>query len=174
MHEILGTTPIAPFAFGNQAPDSGNSEILALYGTPEQKERWLFPLLDGRVRSGYSMTEPESAGSDPTLLRSTARLEGDTWVVNGHKWYTSNGMIADVLIVMVITDPEADRHHRASMILVPADARGVERVRNVPTMAGTELFGQGSAEIRYVDVRVPKDNLLGKRGQGFEIAQARL
>lgn len=174
MHEIEGSSWWAPYIFGNQAPDSGNSEIIALFGTPEQKERWLYPLLAGGIRSAFSMTEPESAGSDPTLMRSRAELRDGEWVINGHKWYSSNGMIADILVVMAVTDPDADRHHRASMILVPSDTPGVRRVRNVPTLAGHEPFGQGSAEIYYEDVHVPAANILGKRGQGFEIAQARL
>jgi len=121
------------------------------------------------------MTEPFTAGSDPTLLSSTARLEGDEWVINGHKWFTSNGMIADFLIAMVVTEPDAGPYERASMIIVPADAPGLNRVRNIPTMAGeSERFGYGHAEILYEDVRVPAANLLGKRGQGFLIAQARL
>src|SRR5918912_826253 len=121
MHEILGTSPYAPFAFGNQAPDSGNSEILALAGTPEQKERWLYPLLEGDLRSAFSMTEPENAGSDPTTLQTTAVRDGDEWVINGHKWFSSNASIADFLIVMVATDPDAHRYQRASMIIVPVD-----------------------------------------------------
>ena len=107
MHEILGTSPYAPLAFGNQAPDSGNSEILALAGTPEQKERWLHPLLAGDLQSAFSMTEPETAGSDPTLLQTRAVRDGDEWVINGHKWFSSNASIADFLIVMVVTDPDA-------------------------------------------------------------------
>jgi acyl-CoA dehydrogenase len=174
MHEIEGSSWWAPYAFGNQPPDSGNSETLALFGTAAQKDRWLYPLLDGRINSAFSMTEPESSGSDPTLLRSSAELVGDSWVINGHKWFSSNGMIADVLLVMVVTDPEADRHQRASIILVPSDTPGVRRVRNIPTLAGNEPFGQGSAEIYYENVRVPRENLLGERGRGFQIAQARL
>src|SRR5438445_6440269 len=122
MHEIEGATVWAPIVFGNQAPDSGNSEVLAGFGTPEQKERWLRPLLDGRLRSGFSMTEPDHAGSDPVEMSTTAVLDGDEWVINGHKWFTSNGMIADFLIVMAVTDPEAGPYERASMFLVPADA----------------------------------------------------
>ena len=175
MHEIEGSTMWAPIVFGNQAPDSGNSEVLAHFGTPEQKERWLYPLLDGRLRSGFSMTEPETAGSDPTLLQSRAELVGDEWVINGHKWYTTNGMVADFLIAMVVTEPDADPYHRTSMILVPTkDTPGLRRIRNVPTMGGHEHWGYGHAEIYYEDVRVPKENLIGKRGQGFEIAQVRL
>jgi acyl-CoA dehydrogenase len=175
MHEIEGASIWAPIVFGNQAPDSGNSEILAHFGTQAQKDRWLYPLLDGRIRSAFSMTEPNTSGSDPTLLSTTAVLDGDEWVINGHKWFTSNGMIADFLIAMVVTEPDAGRYERASMIIVPTDAPGLNRVRNIPTMGGdAEKFGYGHAEILYEDVRVPKDNILGGRGQGFLIAQARL
>ena len=175
MHEIEGASVWGPIVFGNQAPDSGNSEILANFGTREQKERWLYPLLDGRIRSAFSMTEPNTAGSDPTLLAASAELDGDEWVINGHKWFTSNGMIADFLIAMVITEPKADSYERASMIIVPSDTPGVNRVRNIPTMAGEhERFGYGHAEVIYKDVRVPMANTLGERGQGFLIAQHRL
>ncbi len=175
MHEIEGASVWGPIIFGNQAPDSGNSEILAEFGTEEQKKRWLHPLLDGKMRSAFSMTEPETAGSDPTLLASTAELDGDEWVINGHKWFTSNGMIADFLIAMVVTEPKADAYERASMIIVPSDAPGLRRVRNVPTLGGEhEKFGYGHAEVFYENVRVPAANILGERGQGFLIAQARL
>ena len=177
MHEILGTSPLAPFAFGNAAPDSGNSEILALAGTPEQKERYLYPLLAGDVRSAFSMTEPETAGSDPTQLRTRAVKDGDEWVIDGHKWFSSNGSIADFLIVMAVTDPEARRYQRASMFIVPADTPGVEIVRDVPTMEHPwESWAKydNHAEIRYQDVRVPADALLGAEGAGFLIAQQRL
>ena len=177
MHEILGTSPLAPFAFGNAAPDSGNSEILALAGTPEQKERYLYPLLAGDVRSAFSMTEPETAGSDPTQLRTRAVKDGDEWVIDGHKWFSSNGSIADFLIVMAVTDPEARRYQRASMFIVPADTPGVEIVRDVATMEhpweSWAKYGN-HAEIRYHDVRVPADALLGAEGAGFLIAQQRL
>src|SRR5204863_777324 len=163
MHEILGTSPIAPLAFGNAAPDSGNSEILALAGTPEQKDRWLHPLLAGDLKSAFSMTEPETAGSDPTLLQTRAVRDGDEWEIDGHKWFSSNASIADFLIVMVVTDPEARRYQRASMIVVPTDTPGVEIVRDVPTMehpsGGFGRYG-GHAEIYYRNVRVPFDNLL--------------
>jgi acyl-CoA dehydrogenase len=177
MHEILGTSPYAPMAFGNQAPDSGNSEILALAGTPEQKERWLYPLLAGDLRSAFSMTEPETAGSDPTLLQTRAVKDGDEYVINGHKWFSSNASIADFLIVMAVTDPEARKYQRASMIIVPVDTPGVDIVRDVPTMehphGGFGRYG-GHAEIYYRDVRVPAENLLGPEGAGFLIAQQRL
>ena len=177
MHEILGSSPFAPVVFGNQAPDSGNSEILALAGTEDQKQHWLYPLLAGDLRSAFSMTEPDTAGSDPTLLRTTAVEDADGWVINGHKWFSTNASVADFLIVMAVTDPEAHRYQRASMFIVPVDTPGVQIVRDVPTMEHPiERFGAygGHAEIRYEDVRVPKDALLGARGAGFLIAQQRL
>src|SRR5690242_18297656 len=177
MHEILGSSPFAPAVFGNAAPDSGNSEILALAGSPDQKERYLHPLLAGDLRSAFSMTEPETAGSDPTLLATTAVREGDEWVINGHKWFSSNGSVADFLIVMAVTDPDARPHQRASMFLVDADTPGVNIVRDVATMEHPiEHFGRygGHAEIVYENVRVPADALLGGRGEGFLIAQHRL
>jgi acyl-CoA dehydrogenase len=177
MHEVLGTSPYAPLAFGNQPPDSGNSEVLALAGTEEQKDRWLHPLLAGDLKSAFSMTEPETAGSDPTLLRTRAVREGDEWVINGHKWFSSNASIADFLILMAVTDPDARPYQRASMIIVPTDTPGVDIVRDVPTMEHPEgQFGRygGHAEIYYRDVRVPYDNLLGAEGAGFLIAQQRL
>jgi acyl-CoA dehydrogenase len=177
MHEILGTSYLAPFAFGNQAPDSGNSEILALAGTPEQKERYLHPLLAGQLHSAFSMTEPETAGSDPTLLRTRAVRDGDEWVIDGHKWFSSNASIADFLIVMAVTDPEAHPYQRASMFIVDVDTPGVTIVRDVPTMEHPQQeFGKlgGHAEILYEDVRVPADAILGEVGAGFEIAQQRL
>src|SRR5437868_5770386 len=125
MHEILGSSPIAPLMFGNAAPDSGNSEILAMAGTAEQKDRYLHPLLAGDLKSGFSMTEPDSAGSDPTLLRTRAVRDGDDWVISGRKWFSSNASIADFLVVMAVTDPDARPHQRASMFLVDADTPGV-------------------------------------------------
>ena len=177
MHEILGSSPFAPAVFGNAAPDSGNSEILALAGTPDQKERYLYPLLAGDLRSAFSMTEPETAGSDPTLLETRAVRDGDEWVINGHKWFSTNGSVADFLIVMAVTNPDARPHQRASMLIVPAGTPGVNIVRDIPTMEHpAEHFGRygGHAEIYYEDVRVPADALLGGEGEGFLIAQHRL
>jgi acyl-CoA dehydrogenase len=177
MHEILGTSPFAPVAFGNQAPDSGNSEVLALAGTEDQKEQWLHPLLAGDLRSAFSMTEPDAAGSDPTLLETRAVEDGDSWVINGHKWFSTNASVADFLIVMAVTDPEAHKYQRASMFIVPVDTPGVRILRDVPTMEHPyERYGAygGHAEILYEDVRVPKEALLGARGAGFLIAQQRL
>jgi acyl-CoA dehydrogenase len=174
MHEIEGTSPWAPFVFGNQAPDSGNSEILALYATEQQKRRWLEPILSGAVYSAFSMTEPDNPGSDPVQMSTTAVRDGDGWVIDGHKWFTSNGLVADVLIVMAVTDPGAPAHQRASMFVVPASSPGVRPERNVPNLGGDEPFGFGHAEIRYEGVRVDDDQLLGGVGEGFAIAQARL
>lgn len=177
MHEILGTSSVAPFAFGNQAPDSGNSEILALVGTPKQKELWLRPLLAGEIRSCFSMTEPDTAGSDPTLLAASAVQVGDEWILNGTKWYASNASVADVFIFVAVTDPEAARHRRATMFIVPADTPGVEIIRDVPTMEHPhDSFGVygNHAEVELRDVRVPAESILGERGSAFLVAQHRL
>jgi acyl-CoA dehydrogenase len=183
MHEILGRTPYGPVVFGNNAPDSGNAELLAhgiaASGRDWQREKWLKPLLDGRIRSAFSMTEPDTAGSDPTLLATRAVRHGDDWVIDGHKWFTSNGSVADILVAMVVTDPDAAPHARASMIVVPADAPGVEVVRDVATLEDPgrtdRLHGFGGhAEIRYHAVRVPYENLVGNEGDGFKLAQLRL
>jgi acyl-CoA dehydrogenase len=171
--EEMGHSPaIAPMAFNCAAPDTGNMEILAEHGTPEQKRQWLEPLLEGEIRSCFSMTEPEVSGSDPTTLRSQAELEGDEWVINGHKWFTSGAVGASVAIAMVVTDPDAHPYARASMILVPTDNPGFDLVRPVPVMGHDG--GPGHCEIRYTDCRVPKENLLGPRQAGFAIAQDRL
>jgi acyl-CoA dehydrogenase len=177
MHEILGSSMYASNAFGCQAPDSGNAEILALAGTPVQKERWLEPLLAGDLFSAFSMTEPDTPGSDPTQLRTRARRDGDGWVLDGHKWFTSNGSIADFLIVMAVTDPDARPHARASMFIVPVDTPGVRILRDVPNMEHPyekPPFLGGHSEILYEDVRLPADALLGGEGEGFVIAQKRL
>jgi len=153
------------------------TEILALAGTPEQKERWLEPLLAGDIHSAFSMTEPDTAGSDPTLLKTSAVLDGGDWVINGRKWFSSNASIADFLIVMAVTDPDARPHQRASMLIVPVDTPGVNILRDVPTMEHPwEEYGKlgGHAEILYEDVRVPAEALLGAQGAGFLIAQHRL
>ena len=179
MHEILGRSPIAPPIFGNSAPDSGNAELLAIGGDAEQKRRWMEPLLAGEQRSAFSMTEPEVAGSDPTLIRTQAVLDGDEYVINGHKWFTSNGSVADFLIVMAVTNPEVHPYQGCSMLVVPTDTDGVEIVRDVPNMhhpyeVPFARQPSGHAEIRYNDVRVPKANLIGNPGDGFVLAQKRL
>jgi acyl-CoA dehydrogenase len=170
MNEILGRSSWAPSVFGCQAPDSGNAEILAHYGTPAQKERYLQPLLDGRIASSFSMTEPQ-AGADPGQFRCRATQDGDDWVISGEKWFSSNFRYAS--FAMVITDPDVPVYQGASMFLVPTDTPGIEIVRNVGLMGERE--GEGShAYVRYHDVRVPADHLLGGAGQGFVIAQTRL
>lgn len=171
INEILGRSPFAPRAFGAQAPDSGNAEILWQFGTQEQKERWLKPLVAGEIHSGFSMTEPETSGADPTTLQTRAVRDGDDWVINGHKWFTSGGIGAAFFIVMAVTDPDAPVHNRMSQIIVPADTPGVEIVRNVPVMGET---AGNHCEIIYRDVRVPITNTLGNPGDGFRIAQKRL
>jgi acyl-CoA dehydrogenase len=178
MNEIIGVTEFAPSVFGNQAPDSGNAELIAL-GTQNEvmRERWLYPLLEGRLRSAFSMTEYEVSGADPTHLLTTAVLDGDGWVINGHKWFTSNGSVANFFIVMCVTDPTVSGHLGASMIIVPADTPGVDIVRDIPTMAHPEeSYGRlgNHAEIYYRDVRVPYENVIGKPGDGFVLAQKRL
>ncbi len=170
--EEMGRSLLAPAVFNCAAPDTGNIEILHEFGTPEQKRQWLVPLLEGTIRSCFSMTEPEVAGSDPTLLRTRAVKDGGSWVIDGHKWFTSGAVGASVAIVMAVTDPEAAPHLRASMILVPTDTPGFHLVRSVPVMGHTE--GGGHCEIRYEGCRVPLANTLGPEGAGFVIAQARL
>jgi acyl-CoA dehydrogenase len=171
--EEMGRSPVAaPMAFNCAAPDTGNMEILAEHGSDEQQERWLEPLLEGRIRSCFSMTEPEVSGSDPTTLQTSAVLDGDEWVINGHKWFTSGAVGADLAIVMVVTDPDAHPYARASMILVPTDAPGFDLVRPISVMGHDR--GPGHCEIRYEDCRVPAANLLGPQQAGFVIAQDRL
>ena len=170
LNEIVGrSTLIAPLVFGNQAPDSGNSEILGLYGTDEQKERWLMPLLAGEIRSAFSMTEP-GAGADPTLIATRAVREGDEWVINGHKWFTSNGSKAAFLIVMALTNPDVSPYEGMSMIIVPKGTPGLNILRDVGGIGGDAVH----SEILYEDVRVPVGNVLGGEGQAFVIAQKRL
>ncbi len=171
MNEILGRAPHAPTVFGCQAPDSGNAEILAHYGTEEQKRRWLKPLLDNQIVSAYSMTEPHG-GADPKVFRCQAVQDGDEWVINGEKWFSSNARYASFLIVMVVTNPEAPAYSRMSMFIVPRDTPGVELVRNVGVGPHDDDGAHGY--MRYTDVRVPADQLLGAPGQGFVVAQTRL
>ena len=180
MHEILGQSPYAPVVFGNNAPDSGNAELLAVgieaSGNEAQRSQWLQPLLDGTLRSAFSMTEPDTAGSDPTLLKTSAVRDGEEWVINGHKWFTSNGSVADFLIVMAVTNPDVHPYSGSSMIIVPVGTPGVDIVRDVSTMEDPHTpygrFGN-HAEIVYRDVRVPFANLIGVEGSGFVLAQHR-
>ena len=173
--EILGRSPVGHYVFNCQAPDAGNMEILIEYGTDEQKERWLKPLLEGKIRSCFSMTEPENPGSDPLLLSTTAVFGDDAYVINGHKWFTSSADGAAFAIVMAVTNPESEHpYKRAGMFIVPADTSGFNLVRNIPVMGdvGEGYFSHG--EIIYRDCKVPSDHLLGASGEGFSIAQSRL
>jgi acyl-CoA dehydrogenase len=172
INEQLGRSPIAPRIFGTSAPDTGNSEILWLAGTPAQKRKYLEPLVADDARSCIAMTEPEVSGSDPTQIRTTAVWDGEAWVINGHKWFITNARGAAFAIVFAITDPSAARHRRASMFIIETDAPGYEFVREVPVM-GDQSEG-GHCELRFVNCRVPAENMLGERGDGFSLAQARL
>jgi acyl-CoA dehydrogenase len=174
LNEEIGRSLWAQLVFGCQAPDAGNGEILWHFGTDEQKERWLRPLAAGEIRSFFSMTEPEVSGSDPTMLRTRAVRDGDEWVIDGHKWFSSGAEGAAFGIVMAVTDPEAEPHRRATQIIVPADTPGLEIVRAVPTMGHRGRGWTTHCEIRYMGVRVPVANALGGVGEGFRIAQKRL
>ncbi len=172
--EELGRSPLGHYVFGCQAPDAGNIEILHKYGTPEQKEKYLRPLIDGKIRSCFSMTEVDMPGSNPVMLATTAVKEGGDYVINGQKWYTTGADGAAFAIVMAVTNPEAPPYLRASMIIVPVNTKGFNLVRNIPVMghAGSDFFSH--AEILYQSCRVPVGNLLGPEGHGFVIAQERL
>jgi acyl-CoA dehydrogenase len=174
MNEILGRSHWAPTVFGTAAPDTGNAEIIAMFGTDEQKAKYLQPLLDGDIVSSFSMTEPQ-AGADPKEFICRATRDGDEWVIEGEKWYSSNARYAEFLIVMAVTDPNAPAHSRMSMLIVPADTPGVEIMRNVGTIGDALESDYGiHAYIRYNNVRVPLDAMLGGPGEGFKVAQARL
>jgi acyl-CoA dehydrogenase len=174
LNEHIGRTVWGQLVFGCQAPDAGNAEILHLFGTDEQKERWLRPLVAGHIRSFFSMTEPEVPGSDPTTLRTRAVRDGGDWVIDGHKWFSSGAQGAAFGIVMAVTDPDADPHARATQIIVPAETSGVEVVRPITVMGHTGRGWTTHCEVRYTDVRVPVANTLGNQGDGFLIAQKRL
>ncbi|HEY6962022.1 MAG TPA: acyl-CoA dehydrogenase family protein [Gaiellaceae bacterium] len=174
LNEHIGRTVWGQLVFGCQAPDAGNAEILHMFGTDEQKDRWLYPLVAGEIRSFFSMTEPEVPGSDPTTLQTRAVRDGDDYVIDGHKWFSSGAEGAAFGVVMAVTDPDADRHMRASQIIVPADTPGVEIVRAIPTMGHRGRNWSTHCEVRYTGVRVPAANLLGGEGAGFLIAQKRL
>ncbi len=173
--EITGRSPhLAPEALNCSAPDTGNMEILTMFGTDQQQERWLVPLLEGEIRSCFSMTEPDVASSDATNIRTRIRRDGDEYVITGRKWFSSgaSGRRCRLAIVMGVTDPEADSYRRQSMVLVPLDTPGVEIERDVPVYGFHERSGH--PQIHFRNVRVPVDHLLGEEGSGFAIAQARL
>jgi len=173
LNEILGRSECAPIVFGSQAPDSGNSEILAHYGTPVLKARYLEPLLDNRIVSCFSMTEPQG-GADPKVFTTTAVADGEHWIINGEKWFSSFASMASFIIVMAMTDPDAPPYQRYSMFVVPGDTPGINVLRNVGL--GYQPLGGGGREgyVRYENVRVPADHMLGPRGGAFVVAQTRL
>ena len=172
--EQLARSPYGNYCFNAQAPDAGNMEVLVEFGTDEQKEKWLKPLAAGEIRSCFSMTEPNRAGSNPVHMETVAVRDGDEYVINGHKWFTSSADGAAFAILMAVTNPDAAPYQRASQIIVPTDSPGFERVRNISCMGHAGDDWESHSEIRYQDVRVPVSNLLGEEGAGFSIAQARL
>ncbi|MGE5715678.1 MAG: acyl-CoA dehydrogenase family protein [Acidobacteriota bacterium] len=174
MSEELGKSPIGHYLFNVQAPDVGNMELLMAYGTPEQQERYLLPLVRGEIRSCFTMTEPEFPGSNPVWLGTTARKEGDSWVLRGHKWFASSADGAAFAICMAVTDPAADPHRRASMILVPTDTPGFTLLANTSVMGHRGGDWASHGEVSYEGARVPLGNLLGAEGSGFVLAQQRL
>ncbi|MFM8752988.1 MAG: acyl-CoA dehydrogenase family protein [Actinomycetota bacterium] len=173
--EITGWSPdIAPEALNCAAPDTGNMELLDMFGTAEQKKQWLEPLLNGEIRSGFAMTEPDVASSDARNIRTSIKRDGDSYIINGTKWWTTGAMDerCKILIVMGKTNPDADDHHQQSMILVPIDTPGVKVIRNLTVLGYVDQHGH--AEVSFTNVRVPASNLIGKEGEGFALAQARL
>jgi acyl-CoA dehydrogenase len=173
--EWLGRSPLGHLAFNCQAPDIGNMELLEKYASPALRERYLHPLMEGRIRSCFSMTEPEFAGSNPVQMATTAVRQGDSYVINGHKWFTSSADGAAFAVVMAQTDPEHPQPHtRASMIIVPTDTPGFELVRNIPIMGEAGSGHLSHAEVRYHHCTVPAENLVGQPGEGFKLAQERL
>ncbi|HKY25956.1 MAG TPA: acyl-CoA dehydrogenase family protein [Gaiella sp.] len=174
LNEEIGRSAYAQLVFGCQAPDAGNAEILHLFGTNDQKARFLRPLVAGETRSFFAMTEPDVAGSDPTLLRTRAVRDGDDWVIDGHKWFSSGADGAGFAVVFAISAPDAEPHRRGTMILVPAETPGVDVVRPVPVMGHAGRGWNTHCEVRFSDVRVPVANTLGGEGEAFRLAQKRL
>ena len=172
--EALGRSPLGHRAFGAQAPDAGNVEILHRHGTSEQRQRWLRPLVDGEISSCFSMTEPETPGSNPTMLATRAVADGDDYVLNGQKWFTTSADGAAFAIVMAVTDPAAPPHRRATMFIVPTDTPGFVLVRNISVMGHVGVGHDSHGEVSYQSCRVPAANVLGGVGDGFRIAQERL
>lgn len=177
MHEILGRCRTAPNVFGNQAPDSGNSELIAISATPEQRTKWLEPLLRGDITSSFSLTEPHFSGSDPTMINTRAERDGDEYIINGHKWFASMAATADFVLVMAVTNPDNPPHKAASFFIVPKGTPGMNIVRNVFNMHHPypgHFRAGGHAEILFENCRVPAENRVGNEGDGFVLAQKRL
>lgn len=172
--EVLASSSYGHFVFNTQAPDIGNTELMHKYAPAHLKEQYLKPLMNGDIRSCFSMTEPEFAGSNPVRMGTTASKDGDDYLINGHKWFTSSADGAAFAVVMAVTNPDAAPHKRASQILVPMDTPGVTLVRNIPIMGHTGDSWASHAEMRYENVRVPQANLIGPEGAGFLLAQERL
>jgi len=172
--EVLGRSPLGHFAANCQAPDAGNMELLLEFGSDDQKERWLRPLVAGEIRSCFAMTEPDRAGSNPVWMSTTARREGDELVLDGRKWFASSADGARFAVVMAVTDPDAERHERASMVIVPTDTPGYRLERNLPVMGERGEGWASHGQVVLEGCRVPVGNLLGGRGEGFRLAQARL
>lgn len=174
LSEVVGRSPLGHFAFGFQAPDIGNMELLHQHAAPSIKSKWLTPLQLGEIRSCFAMTEPDNPGSNPTMLSTQAQRDGDHWVINGRKWFTTSADGAAFTIVMAITDPDAPKHQRASMILVPCDNIGFQVKRNISVMGHQGKGYFSHSEVVFDDCRVPLDHLIGETGQGFKLAQDRL
>jgi alkylation response protein AidB-like acyl-CoA dehydrogenase len=172
--EELGRSPLAHYAFNGQAPDAGNMELLREFGTPSQKERWLMPLAQGEARSCFAMTEPDHPGSNPVWMGTRAVRDGDAYVIDGRKWFASGADGARFAIVMAVTDPDAEPHRRASLLIVPAGTPGFRRVRNIPCMGHAGDDWASHAELAFEACRVPVENRLGEEAAGFAMAQARL
>lgn len=172
--EVLASSPFGHFVFNTQAPDIGNTELMHKYAPKHLKDKYLKPLMDGEIRSCFSMTEPEFAGSNPTRMGTTAVKDGDDYIINGHKWFTSSADGAAFAVVMAVTNPDAAPHKRASQILVPLDTEGFKFIRNIPIMGHAGDSWASHAEVIYENVRVPQANLIGMEGAGFLLAQERL
>lgn len=182
IHEVLGRSELAPEIFNCQGPDSGNAELLAVGATEAQRERWLYPLMRAEVRSTFSLTERDTASSDPTAITTRAERDDDHWVINGHKWFASNASVSDFTVLMAVTDPSAPPHQRASMIVVPKGTPGMTVVRDVGTMSHPDHADEnflsdrigGHSEVLFENCRVPLDHMIGEPGEGFVLAQKRL
>ena len=173
--EILGSSPYGHYVFNCQAPDAGNMEILIEFGTNQQKEKYLYPLLEGKTRSCFAMTEPDYAGSNPVKMGTFAKKQGDNYIINGHKWFTSGFDGSSFAIVMLITNPDEDNpHKRASQIIVPSNSDGLKFIRNVQIMGHPGGGWESHSEIKFSNCKVPDSNVLGGDGEGFSIAQKRL